>query len=175
MRILVWSCLSLLSLLHPGVSATSSGKTLSISGRIYGLQGNDHVLVRALGASGSYRTTTRASGWWSIERLEPGEFLIQPIHARYRFKPEKCRVFLGKHSLSGLKFQAEPRNEENMKSRVRISAALPAKLRIHEKDPVDSAPLVGMILPPVADVERFGVGIRGCEALRKSIPGRRIR
>ena len=78
-----------------------------ISGRISGLSGNDHVVIKASG-SHTYRTTTRASGRWSITDIDEGAYVITPIHARYSFEPESTTVQVVAQSIDDLDFTATP-------------------------------------------------------------------
>ena len=87
---------------------------LSISGRIRGLKGNDHVVIQAVRDSKICRTTTRAAGTWSLEHLEQGIYLMTPIHARYHFEPEKIRVKLEGRSIKDLQFSAQPLAEDSV-------------------------------------------------------------
>ncbi|MCD4751033.1 MAG: hypothetical protein K8R59_16800 [Thermoanaerobaculales bacterium] len=80
---------------------------VSISGRISGLAGNDHVVIKASG-SHTYRTTSRASGMWSITGIDEGVYVITPIHARYSFEPESVTVQVVARSIDDLDFTATP-------------------------------------------------------------------
>ena len=76
-----------------------------LSGRITGLRGNDHVIVRADGPE-TARTTTRSEGRWTIENLAAGRYTVTPIHARYVFKPEDRRVEVGNRAIRDIDFEA---------------------------------------------------------------------
>ena len=80
---------------------------VSISGRISGLSGNDHVVIKALGSQ-TYRTTSRASGMWSITDIDEGVYVITPIHERYSFEPENMTVWVVSESVDSLDFTATP-------------------------------------------------------------------
>jgi len=109
LRFLVLILLSIMVPPQPLSSSARGGGRLFISGRITGLEGNDHVLVRAVCGSQVFSVTTRAAGWWKLENLQQGQYLIQPLNARYRFKPEKLRIHLGKRSVSDVEFRAKHR------------------------------------------------------------------
>jgi len=106
-RFLVLILLSIMMPSQPLEFSAKGGGGLSISGRVVGLEGNDHVLVRAVCGSQVFSVTTRAAGWWKLENLRQGEYIIQPLNARYRFRPEKLRIRLGKRPVSDVEFRAE--------------------------------------------------------------------
>ena len=79
--------------------------TVGISGRITGLAGNDHVVIKVSNTR-TYRTTTRTSGMWSIANIDEGVYVITPIHARYNFEPENTTVQIAAHPVGDLNFIA---------------------------------------------------------------------
>ena len=80
---------------------------VGISGRVAGLLGNDHVVIKVAGPT-TYRTTTRASGMWSLTTIEEGAYVITPVHARYSFAPETITVTISASSVDDLNFSATP-------------------------------------------------------------------
>ena len=69
-----------------GAAVTPDGQP--VSGRVNGLQGNDHVVIKATGPT-DVRATTRVAGIWSMPEVPPGTYTMTPFHARYTFEPSR--------------------------------------------------------------------------------------
>lgn len=82
-----------------------------MSGKILGLVGNDHVVVKAIGPR-TYRATTRSEGRWSISAVVHGTYTLTPIHARYTFVPEDLTVTFEGEAVARLDFSAQPLPDE---------------------------------------------------------------
>jgi len=85
----------------------STAVSANLSGRVSGLNGNDHVLVRAEGPA-TYQATTRSAGRWSIPEVAPGKYTITPINSRYLFKPAERVIMVGDQPVASIDFLATP-------------------------------------------------------------------
>lgn len=83
-----------------------------LSGRVDGLVGNDHVLVRAVGST-TYRATTRVAGVWNMPQVAAGRYTVTPIHARYRFEPPHVELTVAEDEVRELIFTAALRTHDD--------------------------------------------------------------
>jgi hypothetical protein len=87
------------------VSSLSAAAT--VSGRVRGLEGNDHVLIKLRGEE-DHRTTTRSGGRWLIDGVTTGTYTVTPIHARYTFTPVIRTITVDEGTAPEIDFQATP-------------------------------------------------------------------
>ena len=98
---------AMLSSLLPAAHALAT----TVSGRVRGLDGNDHVVIKMVGPE-TYRATTRTGGAWVLEGVAEGAYTVTPIHARYSFTPAQRTLVVGDKTSSDVDFHASPRKEE---------------------------------------------------------------
>ncbi len=86
----------------------NSTSAAPLSGRVLGLEGNDHVVIKVVGPQ-TYRATTRTGGAWILTEVAEGDYTITPIHSRYTFAPEQRTLSVSGKPVADLDFQASPR------------------------------------------------------------------
>lgn len=82
-------------------------RTVRVRGKVVGLEGNDHALIRADGPR-RIRTTTRVGGVFELRGLVPGAYTITPYNQRYAFCPSGRRLEVGPKDIENLRFTASP-------------------------------------------------------------------
>lgn len=78
-----------------------------VSGRVTGLDGADHVVIKVVGPE-TYSTTTRFHGRWEINGVLYGRYTVTPHHDRYRFEPETRIVVVDIERIEKIDFRATP-------------------------------------------------------------------
>jgi len=124
-----------------------------LTGKVTGLAGADHVVIRVEGPE-TYRTTTRFQGRWDINGVLPGRYTVTPYHNRYRFEPQSRVVVVAEEPVLDLDFEAIP---------------------AHVAEPGDRAMIKGEIGPWTKEDRNEPISLPGIPARRRGNDCARLR